>query len=106
MAIMLYCKIHLKTFILLSYVKYTDNDWNDYIEVNEIYFNEIKKIILPGDIVFIQDYQLMLLPELLKKHFPEMLIGYFLHIPFPAHDTLDHLSIEVRKKLLKGIMGA
>ncbi len=63
--------------------KWSENLWDTYIEGNNKFFEVLKEVLEPEDTVWIHDYQLMLLPELLRKHFPKITIGFFLHIPFP-----------------------
>ena len=61
-------------------------------------------MIRPGDKVWIQDYQLMLLPGMLRKVYPELCIGYFHHIPFPSYELFRILP--ERAEILKGLLGA
>lgn len=56
------------------------------------------------DYVWIQDYQLMLLPGMLRKRMPHLRIGYFHHIPFPSYELFRILP--ERGKILQGLLGA
>jgi trehalose 6-phosphate synthase/phosphatase len=58
----------------------------------------------PGDTIWVQDYQLLLLPELLRQRLPDARIGFFLHIPFPASEVFRMLPW--RAQVLKGMLGA
>src|SRR5690606_27481786 len=58
----------------------------------------------PGDVVWIHDYQLLLVPALLRELAPDAKIGFFLHIPFPATPILR--ALPHREALLKGLLGA
>ncbi|NJL60109.1 MAG: hypothetical protein HC887_11215 [Desulfobacteraceae bacterium] len=58
----------------------------------------------PDDIIWVHDYQLMLLPGLLREHLPESRIGFFLHIPFPAYELFRNLTS--RKEILHGLLGS
>jgi trehalose 6-phosphate synthase/phosphatase len=58
----------------------------------------------PGDIIWVHDYQLMLVPEFLRRRLPEARIGFFLHIPFPAEEIFRTLPF--REALLRGLLGA
>lgn len=80
--------------------------WESYKAVNKLFASEIVKIYKPGDLIFIQDYQLMLLPEMLRKALPNSTIGFFLHIPFPSFEILRILPEDVRNDLINGILGA
>ncbi len=85
---------------------FTKEFWDDYKSVNKLFADEILKIYKPGDLIFIQDYQLMLLPKLLREARPISTIGFFLHIPFPSFELLRVLPEDVRTGLIEGILGA
>lgn len=87
-----------------SYVQYDSTYWQTYREVNELFCRKVTELIAPGDVVWIQDYHLMLLPGMLRKVFPEVSIGYFHHIPFPAYELFRVLP--EKTDLLKGLLGA
>ncbi|OVE81211.1 bifunctional alpha,alpha-trehalose-phosphate synthase (UDP-forming)/trehalose-phosphatase [bacterium M21] len=78
--------------------------WESYREVNEIFSNELAKVLKPGDHVWVHDYQLMLLPAMIRERFPEVNIGFFLHIPFPSYEIFRLLPW--REEVLRGILGA
>jgi trehalose 6-phosphate synthase/phosphatase len=85
---------------------FSNEFWQSYKTVNKLFAEEIIKIYKPGDLIFIQDYQLMLLPEMLRKTLPNSTIGFFLHIPFPSFEILRVLPEDVRSGLILGILGA
>lgn len=87
-----------------AYIHYDKQAWSSYEEVNRLFLNAAMRIIQPGDRVWIQDYQLMLLPSLLRKAFPDITIGYFHHIPFPSFELFRVLP--ERAKILEGLLGA
>ncbi|MDD4971206.1 MAG: bifunctional alpha,alpha-trehalose-phosphate synthase (UDP-forming)/trehalose-phosphatase [Paludibacter sp.] len=87
-----------------AYVEYENKYWEAYKEVNEMFCQAAIPFIEPGDIVWVQDYQLMLLPQLLRKAIPGISIGYFHHIPFPSYELFRVLP--ERNELLKGLLGA
>jgi trehalose 6-phosphate synthase/phosphatase len=89
-----------------SLAHYFEGDWKAYEEVNRIFYNELMKIIKPGDVVWIHDYHFMLLPRMLRRQFPGLCIGFFLHIPFPSYDIFRLLPPEWRKQILNGLLGA
>ena len=79
--------------------------WFDlYKQANERFAEAIQEIAGPGDIVWVQDYQLFLLPQLLRGTGKNLQIGFFLHTPFPSSDTFRVLA--ERGEILKGMLGA
>jgi trehalose 6-phosphate synthase/phosphatase len=66
----------------------------------------LKELIKPGDFVWIHDYQLFLLPDLIRNSFPETNIGFFLHIPFPSFEIFRLFPRPWREAILKGMTGA
>ena len=58
----------------------------------------------PGDVIWVHDYQLMLVPQMIRERLPDARIGFFLHIPFPASDVFRVLPF--REHLLTGLLGA
>ena len=87
-----------------AYTLYKTCFWQAYQQVNQLFCEEICRLIRPGDRVWIQDYQLMLLPGMLRKIYPELCIGYFHHIPFPSYELFRILP--ERAEILKGLLGA
>ncbi|APR87224.1 Alpha,alpha-trehalose-phosphate synthase [Minicystis rosea] len=79
-------------------------DWDAYREVNERFAAVVAAHHQPGDTIWVHDYQLMLLPELLRQRLPDAKIGFFLHIPFPASDVFRILPW--RDEILRGLLGA
>ncbi|MCD7977217.1 MAG: bifunctional alpha,alpha-trehalose-phosphate synthase (UDP-forming)/trehalose-phosphatase [Tannerellaceae bacterium] len=87
-----------------TYMNYENSYWEAYKEVNKLFSDEACKIIEPGDIVWVQDYQLMLLPALIRECVPDVSIGYFHHIPFPSYELFR--ALPERADLLNGLLGA
>lgn len=87
-----------------SYIEYESVYWRTYREVNELFCQEALKQVSPEDIVWVQDYQLMLLPGLLRQHFPLISIGYFHHIPFPSYELFRMLPGKL--DIINGLLGA
>ncbi|HEX2958063.1 MAG TPA: bifunctional alpha,alpha-trehalose-phosphate synthase (UDP-forming)/trehalose-phosphatase [Chitinispirillaceae bacterium] len=83
---------------------YEQSQWHSYIKVNKLFRDAVLKIYKNGDMIWIHDYQLMLLPELLREILPEATIGFFLHIPFPSLELFRLLPW--RKEILDGLLGA
>ena len=79
-------------------------DWEPYVEVNELFAAKVAEHYQPGDLIWVHDYQLLLLPELLRKRLPDARIGFFLHIPFPSEELFR--TLPERERLLRGMLGA
>ncbi|MEZ4774983.1 MAG: bifunctional alpha,alpha-trehalose-phosphate synthase (UDP-forming)/trehalose-phosphatase [Bacteroidia bacterium] len=87
-----------------QYTVYRDEYWNAYKSVNQHFANVVAATIEKDDTVWIHDYQLMLVPGMLRKEFPDLSIGFFLHIPFPSYEIFR--TLPWREELLEGIAGA
>jgi len=81
-----------------------DSFWKSFIQVNQAFYKAVEKIVAPGDCVWVHDYQLMLLPQLLREKFPDLEIGFFLHIPWPSFELFRLLPR--REEILNGLLGA
>ncbi len=78
--------------------------WKAYKQVNQAFFKIVADVAKPGDRIWIHDYQLMLLPQLLREKFSDMEIGFFLHIPWPSFELFRLLPW--REEILNGLLGA
>lgn len=78
--------------------------WRNYHRMNELFAQTIMEVYRPGDVVMIHDYQLLLLPAILRRLMPNMYIGFFLHIPFPSSEYFR--TLPTRELLLHGMLGA
>lgn len=78
--------------------------WERYRAMNERFTEQAAAIAAEGGIVWVHDYQLMLVPAMLRALRPDLTIAFFLHIPFPAHGIFSQLPW--RRDLLRGLMGA
>lgn len=87
-----------------TYIEFENRYWNTYKEVNHIFAEKTLEIIRPGDIIWVQDFQLMLLPQLLRDKIADLKIGYFHHVPFPSYEFFRVLP--ERAELLNGLLGA
>lgn len=77
-----------------------------YVQVNQAFADALTPLLKPDDTVWIHDYQLMLLPEMLRAGNPAINIGFFLHIPFPSYEIFRMMPMEWKTSLLKGVLGA
>ena len=78
--------------------------WKSYQQVNQLFCEEVLKVAEPGDSVWIHDFQLMLLPHLLRERMPDLNIGYFHHIPWPSFELFRLLPW--REEVLAGLLGS
>jgi trehalose 6-phosphate synthase/phosphatase len=87
-----------------TYANYKQENWRSYQQVNQKFMDAVLGVIEPGDTVWIHDYQLLVLPALIRARQPDVSIGFFLHIPFPSHEMFR--LIPWRYELLDGMLGA
>lgn len=87
-----------------TYANYKQSNWEYYRQVNQHFCDEVLKVAKPGDVIWVHDYQLLLLPAMIRKAVPDVSIGFFLHIPFPSHEMFR--LIPWRSELLLGMLGA
>ena len=89
---------------LPSLMVYDPKGWNAYVDANKRFHDVIVKHARPGDLIWIHDYQLMLLPRMLRDSLPDARIGFFMHVPFPSSELFR--LVPGREELLDGLMGA
>lgn len=90
---------------ILSYAVFNKDYWMMYNQVNKKFCEAAMSLGLTlKDEIWIHDYQLMLLPQMIRQQNDLISIGYFQHIPFPADEIFR--SIPWRDELLKGLLGA
>lgn len=87
-----------------EYAEFEQNHWESYKRVNKKFADVVLKNIEDGDTVWVHDYQLLLLPQLIKDKKPDVTVGFFLHIPFPSYEIFRILPW--REEILKGMLGA
>lgn len=78
--------------------------WEAYSKANHRFAEAVMQVYQPGDMVWVQDYHLMLLPSLLRKRLRDVTIGFFLHTPFPSSEV--YRILPVRSKVLQGVLAA
>lgn len=86
------------------YARYEQAYWDYYYQVNTKFRDAVLEVAEPGDIIWIHDYQLLLLPGMIRAAAPDVAIGYFQHIPFPSFELFR--LIPWRVELLEGMLGA
>jgi trehalose 6-phosphate synthase/phosphatase len=87
-----------------QYMVYNPAHWEAYVRVNEKFCEAILKRAGPEDTIWVHDYQLLLLPKMLREKLPNATIAFFQHIPFPSYEIIR--MIPWRKQLLEGMVGA
>ncbi|OAL70081.1 alpha,alpha-trehalose phosphate synthase subunit TPS3 [Trichophyton violaceum] len=83
---------------------YEDHSWIFYRRVNYNFAKELIKNWKRGDVIWVHDYHLLLVPAMVRKEIPDAQIGIFLHVAFPSSEVFRCLSVRV--ELLKGMLGA
>jgi trehalose 6-phosphate synthase len=78
--------------------------WNRYVDVNRRFAEATSRAAAPGATVWVQDYQLQLVPKMLRKLRPDLTIGFFLHIPFPPVELF--MQLPWRTEIIEGLLGA
>jgi trehalose 6-phosphate synthase/phosphatase len=86
--------------------RYEEEYWQEYQSVNRRFGEAVVNALQPDDLLWIHDYHLMLLPKLVREKFPEMPIGFFLHIPFPSWEIFRMLPRAWREEIIEGLLGS
>lgn len=87
-----------------QYMSYNPDHWEAYVRVNQKFCDAILKKADADDTIWVHDYQLLLLPQMLREVLPNATIAFFQHIPFPSYEIIR--MIPWRKQLLEGVCGA
>jgi len=88
----------------VQYIDYDQQNWESYKRVNQKFADVIAQNLEPGDIIWVHDYQLMLVPQLLREELPDITVGFFQHIPFPSYEVFR--TLPWRRELLEGMLGS
>jgi trehalose 6-phosphate synthase len=78
--------------------------WDTYVQVNKRFADRTAEVAAQGAIVWVHDYQLQLVPAMLRQRRPDLTIGFFLHIPFPPYELFTQLPW--RSAIVEGLLGA
>ncbi|MGA8208991.1 MAG: trehalose-6-phosphate synthase [Nocardioidaceae bacterium] len=78
--------------------------WDSYVRVNRRFADRAAEVAADGATVWVHDYQMQLVPAMLRERRPDLRIGFFLHIPFPPAELFQQLPW--RRQLLEGLLGA
>ena len=85
-------------------VTYSEESWDAYVKINQLFAEKILEEIEDGDIVWIHDYHLLLVPRLIREQKPGVSIGLFCHVPFPSYELFRLLPW--RQEIIEGMLGA
>ncbi len=88
----------------LEYTEFELDFWKTYRTVNQKFADAIVSRSEEGDIIWVHDYQLMLVPQMVREKLPDAAIGFFLHIPFPSYEIFR--TMPWREEVLEGLLGA
>ena len=86
--------------------QYEEENWQEYRNINRHFAEAVMNELKPDDVLWVHDYHLMLLPRLVREKFPEMPIGFFLHVPFPSWEVFRMLPRAWREEIIEGLLGA
>ena len=78
--------------------------WDSYVAVNQRFADKAAELASEGALVWVHDYQMQLVPQMLRQLRPDLRIGFYLHIPFPPAELFQQLPW--RRQLLEGLLGA
>ncbi|OBA58532.1 trehalose-6-phosphate synthase [Mycobacterium sp. 1100029.7] len=78
--------------------------WERYVDVNRRFAEAASRAAAQGATVWVQDYQLQLVPKMLRELRPDLTIGFFLHIPFPPVELF--MQMPWRTEIIQGLLGA
>jgi trehalose 6-phosphate synthase/phosphatase len=87
-----------------QYINYEQSHWDAYVRVNRKFCDAILEKAAEDDTIWVHDYQLLLLPQMLRELLPNATIAFFQHIPFPSYEIIRMLPW--RKEILGGMVGA
>lgn len=78
--------------------------WQSYVAVNRRFAQAVAESVAYGGTVWVHDYQLQLVPQMLRDVRPDVRIGFFMHIPFPPIELF--MQLPWRKEIVAGLLGA
>lgn len=87
-----------------GYAKFREDYWRAYREVNWQFVDAARQVATENAMIWVQDYQLMLAPAMLRSSLPSAKIGFFLHIPFPSYELFRQLPEST--EILEGLLGS
>ena len=88
----------------MEYTEFELDFWEVYKSVNQKFADAILEKSDADDVIWVHDYQLMLVPQMVKEKRPDATIGFFLHIPFPSNEIFR--TMPWREEVLWGLLGS
>lgn len=89
-----------------SHAEYNHDSFDSYLKINQDFFEVLNRHIRPQDVIWIHDYHLLPLAGIIRKAFPSITIGLFLHLPFPSFEIVRLLPRKWQEEIVKGMLGA
>lgn len=83
---------------------FEDHSWEYYRSLNQLFADKIVQIYKEDDIIWIHDYHLLLVPEMVRSKLPNAKIGFFMHVSFPSSEVFRCFA--QREALLQGLLGS
>ncbi|GLC47635.1 hypothetical protein PLESTB_000009400 [Pleodorina starrii] len=99
-----YVPLNIDTWQKMAEHRAMQLQWQAYQMANEKFADVVLAEYATNDVVWVQDYHLMLLPSLLKQNVPKMKVGFFLHTPFPSSEM--YRTLPVREEVLRAVLAA
>ncbi len=88
----------------ISQPEYHRTWWDTYVKVNRRFADAVLSVADPDAVVWVHDYQLQLVPGMLREASPDLRIGFFFHTPFPARELF--LRLPWRSRVVRALLGA
>ncbi len=88
----------------LQFANFDPYLFDAYVEANKVFCDAVMEVASEEDTIWVHDYQLLLLPQMIREKLPNVSIGFFQHIPFPSYEVFRMMPW--RKKILRGMLGA
>ncbi len=88
----------------MEFTEWEADNWETYKNVNQKYADKVVEHYKEGDTIWVHDYQLLLVPNMIRQKEPDAIIGFFNHIPFPSYEVFR--TIPWREEILIGMLGA
>lgn len=87
-----------------QYTEHDQHQWEAFVDVNQKFADSICEEAKEGDVIWLHDYHLLLVPKMIREKLSNVTIGFFLHIPFPSYEVFRNLPW--RNEILQGMLGA
>lgn len=87
-----------------EYTEWESWQWETYKKVNQKYADAVVEHYEEGDQIWVHDYQLLLVPNMIREQRQDATIGFFNHIPFPSYEVFR--TMPWREEILTGMLGA